>query len=84
MIHDPQPAAPGAHFAGRGFRQVDLALPHRLLTVANPTIWEFFRPFVELHDAVGVDHARVRALVPLDMAHVLLLRQPTVLSTRCR
>ena len=55
VVHDPQPAAL-LHFlrdhpslAGGRTRWVWRC--HIDLTVANPTVWEFFRPFVELYDA---------------------------------
>jgi trehalose synthase len=55
VVHDPQPAAL-LHFlrdhpslANGRTRWVWRC--HIDLTVANPTVWEFFRPFVELHDA---------------------------------
>lgn len=54
VVHDPQPAAL-LHFlrdhptlAGDSTRWIWRC--HIDLTVANPTVWEFFRPFVELHD----------------------------------
>jgi trehalose synthase len=55
VVHDPQPAAllhflrDHPHLAGESTRWVWRC--HIDLTVANPTVWEFFRPFVELHDA---------------------------------
>jgi trehalose synthase len=55
VVHDPQPLAL-LHFlrdnpalAGESTRWIWRC--HIDLTVANPTVWEFFRPFVELHDA---------------------------------
>jgi trehalose synthase len=55
VVHDPQPAAL-LHFLrdNPGFssgRTRWIWRCHIDLTVANPTVWEFFRPFVELHDA---------------------------------
>ncbi len=55
VVHDPQPAAmlhflrdhPGLASDGTKW----LWRCHIDLTVANPTVWEFLRPFVELHDA---------------------------------
>jgi trehalose synthase len=55
VAHDPQPAALLSFLRER---RRDLHTDtcwvwrcHIDLTVANPTVWEFFRPFVELHDA---------------------------------
>jgi trehalose synthase len=55
VVHDPQPAAL-LHFlrdhpqlASERTRWIWRC--HIDLTAANPTVWEFFRPFVELHDA---------------------------------
>jgi trehalose synthase len=55
VVHDPQPAAL-LHFLRdhpslAGGRTRWIWRCHIDLTVANPTVWEFFRPFVELHDA---------------------------------
>jgi trehalose synthase len=55
VIHDPQPAALlsflreslGPSLAGTKW----IWRCHIDLTDANPKVWEFFRPFVELHDA---------------------------------
>jgi trehalose synthase len=55
VIHDPQPAAllsflrqsVGAETADTRW----IWRCHIDLTDANPTVWEFFRPFVEIHDA---------------------------------
>ena len=54
VIHDPQPAAIREYVRGRA---VDM--PHTKwiwrchidLTDANPTVWDFFQPFVEQYDA---------------------------------
>ena len=55
VVHDPQTAAL-LHFlrdnpALSGDRTRWVWRCHIDLTVANPTVWEFFRPFIELHDA---------------------------------
>jgi trehalose synthase len=55
VVHDPQPAAL-LHFlrdhpSFSSGRTRWIWRCHIDLTVANPTVWEFFRPFVELHDA---------------------------------
>ena len=54
-IHDPQPAAMLSFLRERlGGQMSDTKWIWRChidLTDANPTVWEFFRPFVELHDA---------------------------------
>jgi trehalose synthase len=55
VVHDPQPAAL-LHFLRDHPSLADgrtrwIWRCHIDLTVANPTVWEFFRPFVELHDA---------------------------------
>ncbi|HSO96783.1 MAG TPA: glycosyltransferase [Acidimicrobiia bacterium] len=55
VVHDPQPAAL-LHFlrdhpSFSNDRTRWIWRCHIDLTVANPTVWEFFRPFVELHDA---------------------------------
>ena len=55
VVHDPQPAAL-LHFLRdhpslASGRTRWIWRCHIDLTVANPTVWEFFRPFVELHDA---------------------------------
>jgi trehalose synthase len=55
VVHDPQPAAL-LHFLRdhpslANGRTRWIWRCHIDLTVANPTVWEFFRPFVELHDA---------------------------------
>lgn len=55
VVHDPQPAAllhflrDNPSFSSGRTRWIWRC--HIDLTVANPTVWEFFRPFVELHDA---------------------------------
>jgi trehalose synthase len=55
VIHDPQPAAMLSFLRERlGGRMADTKWIWRChidLTAANPEVWEFFRPFVELHDA---------------------------------
>ena len=55
VVHDPQPAAL-LHFLRdhpslAGGRTRWIWRCHIDLTCADPTVWEFFRPFVELHDA---------------------------------
>jgi trehalose synthase len=55
VVHDPQPAAL-LHFLRDHPSLADgrtrwIWRCHIDLTVANPTVWEFFRPFIELHDA---------------------------------
>jgi trehalose synthase len=55
VVHDPQPAAL-LHFLRDHPSLSDgrtrwIWRCHIDLTVANPAVWEFFRPFVELHDA---------------------------------
>ncbi len=55
VVHDPQPLAllqflrDHPALAGESTRWIWRC--HIDLTVANPTVWEFFRPFVEMHDA---------------------------------
>ncbi|HEX5587464.1 MAG TPA: glycosyltransferase [Acidimicrobiia bacterium] len=55
IVHDPQPAAMLSFLRERlGGRMADTKWIWRChidLTDANPKVWEFFRPFVELHDA---------------------------------
>ncbi|MET0628932.1 MAG: glycosyltransferase [Acidimicrobiia bacterium] len=55
IVHDPQPAAMLSFLKERlGGRMADTKWIWRChidLTDANPKVWEFFRPFVELHDA---------------------------------
>ena len=55
VVHDPQPAAMLSFLRERlGGRMADTQWIWRChidLTDANPEVWEFFRPFVELHDA---------------------------------
>jgi trehalose synthase len=55
VIHDPQPAAMLSFLRERlGGAMADTKWVWRChidLTDANPEVWEFFRPFVELHDA---------------------------------
>jgi trehalose synthase len=53
VVHDPQPAAMLSFLRdsplGRSARFIWRC--HIDLTAANPKVWEFFRPFVEQHDA---------------------------------
>ncbi|HEV3450568.1 MAG TPA: glycosyltransferase [Acidimicrobiia bacterium] len=55
VVHDPQPVALlhflRAHPDLSGDRTRWVWRCHIDLTAADPTVWEFFRPFVELHDA---------------------------------
>jgi trehalose synthase len=55
VIHDPQPAALLTFLRDRLGHKVNNAKwiwrCHIDLTNADPTVWEFFRPFVEAHDA---------------------------------
>ena len=55
VIHDPQPAALLTFLRDRLSHKVNNAKwiwrCHIDLTNADPTVWEFFRPFVEAHDA---------------------------------
>ncbi len=55
VIHDPQPAALLTFLRDRLGTKVKntkwIWRCHIDLTNADPTVWEFFRPFVELHDA---------------------------------
>jgi trehalose synthase len=55
VVHDPQPAALLSFLRERlGGQMQDTVWIWRChidLTDANPKVWEFFRPFVELHDA---------------------------------
>ncbi|MEX2100580.1 MAG: glycosyltransferase [Acidimicrobiia bacterium] len=55
VIHDPQPAAMLSFLRQRlGGEMADTKWIWRChidLTDANPKVWEFFRPFVEIHDA---------------------------------
>jgi trehalose synthase len=54
VIHDPQPAALLSFLRDTHFGHSKTKFIWRChidLTVANPTVWEFFRPFVEQHDA---------------------------------
>jgi trehalose synthase len=74
VVHDPQPAALLSFLRERlGGQMQDTTWIWRChidLTDANPKVWEFFRPFVELHDA---SVWTMPEFVPssLDMAHVL-------------
>ena len=55
VIHDPQPAALLTFLRDRLGTKVKntkwIWRCHIDLTNANPTVWEFFRPYVEAHDA---------------------------------
>jgi trehalose synthase len=74
VMHDPQPAAMLSFLRERLGGQMQDATwiwrCHIDLTDANPRVWEFFRPFVELHDA---SVWTMPEFVPgtLDMPHVL-------------
>jgi trehalose synthase len=73
VVHDPQPAAMLSFLRERlGGQMQDTTWIWRChidLTAANPKVWEFFRPFVELHDA---SVWTMPEFVPeLEMAHVL-------------
>ena len=55
VMHDPQPAAM-REFVTRSRRRPPASTKwiwrcHIDLTDANPTVWDFFRPFVEQYDA---------------------------------
>jgi trehalose synthase len=54
VIHDPQPAALREYARGRPVDRAETKWIWRChidLTDANPTVWDFFRPFVEQYDA---------------------------------
>ena len=54
VVHDPQPAAILSFLHESAFHRSSTRWVWRChidLTVANPTVWEFFRPFVEQHHA---------------------------------
>jgi trehalose synthase len=54
VCHDPQPAALREYARGRPVDRADTKWIWRChidLTDANPTVWDFFRPFVEQYDA---------------------------------
>jgi trehalose synthase len=54
VAHDPQPAALRSYVPDPGLRSADTTWIWRChidLTVADPVVWDFLRPFVELHDA---------------------------------
>jgi len=55
VVHDPQPAAILSFLSERLGGRIDgtkwIWRCHIDLTAANPEVWEFFRPFVERHDA---------------------------------
>ena len=67
VIHDPQPAAMlelrRATTASTPESTKWIWRCHIDLTDANPTVWEFFRPFVEQYDASVWTMPRVRARV---------------------
>jgi trehalose synthase len=74
VMHDPQPAAMLSFLRERlGVQMQDTTWIWRChidLTEANPKVWEFFRPFVELHDA---SVWTMEEFVPdsLDMANIV-------------
>ena len=54
VIHDPQPAAIREFIRGRAADRPDTKWIWRChidLTDANPTVWDFYQPFVEQYDA---------------------------------
>ncbi len=54
VVHDPQPAAMRSFLRDKKVGGSDTKWVWRChidLTAANPHVWEFFRPFVEQHDA---------------------------------
>ncbi|MBA2327634.1 MAG: glycosyltransferase [Actinobacteria bacterium] len=54
VVHDPQPAALRSFVRDRTLRHEGtkwIWRGHIDLTDADPKVWEFYRPFVELHDA---------------------------------
>jgi trehalose synthase len=54
VVHDPQPAALRSFVRDRALRHEGTRWIWRChidLTDADPKVWEFYRPFVELHDA---------------------------------
>ncbi|MGH8983811.1 MAG: glycosyltransferase [Acidimicrobiia bacterium] len=54
IVHDPQPVALLSFLRESRLNQPDTKWIWRChidLTDANPEVWEFYRPFVELHDA---------------------------------
>jgi trehalose synthase len=54
VVHDPQPAAILQYMGDRHLTNGDTKWIWRChidLTDANPEVWEFFRPFVEVYDA---------------------------------
>jgi trehalose synthase len=54
VVHDPQPAALRSFVRDRALRHEGTRWIWRChidLTDADPNVWEFYRPFVELHDA---------------------------------
>lgn len=54
VMHDPQPAALRHFVRGRPIDRPDTKWVWRChidLTDANPTVWDFYRPFVEQYDA---------------------------------
>ena len=69
VIHDPQPAALLALSSSSSVNGPNTKWIWRChidLTDANPEVWEFFRPYVEQHDASVWTMARVRPGVALD------------------
>jgi trehalose synthase len=55
VVHDPQPAALRSFVRDRSLRHGGTRWIWRChidLTDADPEVWNFYRPFVELHDAV--------------------------------
>ncbi|MGH9014889.1 MAG: glycosyltransferase [Acidimicrobiia bacterium] len=54
VVHDPQPVALRSFVRDRALRHEGTRWIWRChidLTAADPKVWEFYRPFVELHDA---------------------------------
>ena len=54
VIHDPQPAAIREFVRGRACDTANCKWMWRChidLTDANPTVWDFYRPYVEMYDA---------------------------------
>jgi trehalose synthase len=73
VVHDPQPAALLSFLRDKKIGRASTKWIWRChidLTAANPDVWEFFRPFVEQHDA---SVWTMPEFVPdsLDMAHVV-------------
>ena len=64
VIHDPQPAAMLEYPRNQGVAHTSTKWIWRChidLTEADAEVWNFFQPFVEQYDAVGVDDAGVRS-----------------------